>query len=334
MTAENTLTTDRQDPERHNSLNFDGAADAFTSNLLSADKRQKSGLDQETNEKIDPQGLFDQGDPEVNTDVEDEEDQGRDDDGAPIQDDLDVEIFVGDERHTVSVKELKRLYGQETSLTEKSLELAGMAKRVEEDGARHAVALDRMLQTAKARWQPYAQMDMLDASRTLDPEAFKQLRKDASEAHENFMFLSQEIDAFLANTQQQHAATLQAQAKEATRVLSDPEKGIPGWSPQLHKDIRDFAVGSGMDVGLVDSIVDPKIIKILHNAMLYERGKKAVESKIAKKIMAPKKVLKTTLYRSNQGDANTKQSQAKAQLKKTGRMDDAANAFMSNWIES
>lgn len=356
MGTNSTITTDVHDIGDRDALDFDGAADAFLSNLMGAEKPPKKDEEGEQDPEKKPEDApdpddgeegsdqehEDQEDPDENegsdgSDEEEVEDEPNDEEGSKgdkvAPDDLEVEVTVGDERHKVSVKELKRLYGQEASLTKKSQEVAEIRKKVETDGAKHAAALDRLMTAAKARWEPYSQIDMLVASREMDPEAFKQLRKDAQEAYQDFQFLTQEVESFVRETEAQRVAQLQEQAKEAIKVLSDPEKGIPGWSTQLYDDIRGFAIGKGLDARMVNSIVDPTVIKLLHAAMQYERNKKAVEEKVHRKVVAPKKVLKTTTPVNRQEAKNPAKTQAKAQLRKTGKIEDAANAFMANWLE-
>lgn len=74
-------------------------------------------------------------------------------------DDTYTKIKVGDEEHEVSVKELKRLWGQEKALTQKSQEVAKQTKKAEEDTARALAALDVMVKRAQEASKPYREMN-------------------------------------------------------------------------------------------------------------------------------------------------------------------------------
>lgn len=337
-------------------LSFDAAADAFLSNLMGGKDLPKdedgANTDPEDETDREPVGDGEESDQEEGQDETDpkeeegsedgDEEDGEDEpeskegskgDQKVAPDDLVVEVAVGDETHKVSVKELKRLFGQEAALTKKSQEVSNLRKKAETDGAKYAAALERLFNAAKARWEPYSNIDMLLASRQMEPEAFTQLRKDALEAYNDFRFMEQELEGFVRDMETRRRDDLQNAAKEALKVLTDPKDGIQGWSTQLYDEIRSFAIGKGMDPQVVNTIVDPAAIKIIHAAMLYEKGKQAVAEKVQRKVNAPKKVLKTTTPVNSQEVTSTVKTRVKAQLKKTGKLEDAANAFLANWIE-
>ena len=71
--------------------------------------------------------------------------------------------------------------------------------------------------------------------------------------------------------QQQQQTQLQEQAKEAIKVLT---ADIEGWNNSLYDKTREYAVRSGMPQDVVDVIVDPVAIKMIHKARLYDEGKR------------------------------------------------------------
>ena len=84
---------------------------------------------------------------------------------------------------------MKRLYGQEASLTIKSQEVAAQRKEAEDNIGKTDAILQRMVQKAEERYQPYSEVDMILASNNLDDADFTQLRKEAQYAHNDLKFI-------------------------------------------------------------------------------------------------------------------------------------------------
>ena len=264
-------------------------------------------------------------------DTEDEsEEKDKDSDKEPktLEDEALVEIKVDDEVLKVSVKDLKRLYGQEAALTKKSQQVAAKRKEVEQEGIKTAAILDKMYNKAAERWKPYSEIDMLVASKQLDTETFTALRAEAQAAYEDFRFVSEEANAFVQETQAKQQATLKEAAAEAVTVLKE---AIPNWSTNLYDSIREYAINTGMKPEVVNNLVDPVAIQLIHKARLYDEAKKIATKK---KVNAPKKVMKSTALNTPKGvDATQKQELAASRLRNTGGTDDAADLFLSRWTD-
>lgn len=242
-----------------------------------------------------------------------------------LEDTAIVKIKVGDEELDVSVKDLKRLYGQEAALTRKSQEASAKRKEADATQLKAQATLEKMYQKAADRWKPYAEVDMLMASKQLDTETFAALRKESQAAYEDFRFITEEADSFVKNAQAQQQQNLQEQAKESVKVLKET---IPNWSPKLYDDIRAFAISSGLSAEGVNNLVDPAAIQILHKARLYDLAKKVV---MKKKIVQPKNVLKQSVTTSPRDVKSDMSAKAKAKFATSGSVDDAADLFLSRW---
>lgn len=247
-------------------------------------------------------------------------------------DDAVVKLKVDGQVVEASIKDLKRLYGQEASLTRKSQEAAQIKQRAEESGAKYVAGLESLLERAKEQAAPYANINFL--ALTKDPnvssEELAALSDAANKAFDNVRYLETELDGVIKTATEQRQQQLMVAAKEAIKVLSDPKTGIPGWNEQLYNDIRRFAVDSGMNEQVVNEMVDPTAFKILHMAMQYQKGKQAV-SKTKKVDKTPKKIIKGT---PDEAIKKTKVEPKRAAMKKlyeTGHIDDAADAFLSRW---
>lgn len=329
----------------------DTGADDFFRRLVS-DAEQPSEDDEEENtseETETPEETDDEpSEPEEETPEEDEpESDKQDDEEEPEEDDEDsekddkksyasdetfVKIKVDGKEVEASVKDLKRLYGQEASLTRKSQEAAEIKKKADEAVVKHVTGLEKLLERAKEQAAPYANINFL--ALTKDPnvssEELSALSDAATRAFENVRYLEQELDGVFKATQAERQQQMMVQAKEAIKILTDPKTGIPGWNEQMYNDIRKFAVDVGMNEQVVNEMVDPTAFKILHMAMQYQKGKSAL-NKTKKVDKTPKRIIKGTPEETvKRAKANPKQEVYK-RLKETGSVDDAADAFMARW---
>jgi hypothetical protein len=282
----------------------------------------------------------DEADDEDATDEQDSDDETDEDSEKPksrkiIEDDnAVVKLKVDGQEVEASVKDLKRLYGQEASLTRKSQELATTRKQVEDTGARFVAGLGNLINQAEADYEPYSKIDFLALAKDPDVtgEELSQLRKEAEARWNRVNFLKSELDSTVQQAEVQRIQMLKQQAVECVKVLTDPEKGIKGWNEQTYDELRNFAIDQGLDRGIVNELVDPSAIKLLHAAMMYHKGQKAMK-KTAKVDKTPKKIIKSSSTETNR-KMSGKQSDAMSKLRKSGNTDDAADAFLSRWTSS
>lgn len=263
------------------------------------------------------------------TDEGDETEDEDQDDSNVIADDAEVEIVENGETHRASVSELKRLWGQEASLTRKSQQVATQRKEAENAIQKSDAVLQAMLSKAEEKYKPYADVDMLLASKTMDAEDFAALRKEAQTAHDEVRFLREEADSFYGELQKQQLKAQQEAAKEAVKVL---EETIPDWSNETYANIRSYAVAQGLPQEQVDAYVDPAVITILNKARLYDQGKRVATVK--KKAATQKKVLRS--QKSPPNRATRRQSeidQARASLRNNrgADLEDIASVLMKRW---
>ena len=267
------------------------------------------------------------------------EDEGEEDEKKPqvrkfIEDDGSsyVKIKVDGEEHEVPVKDLKRLYGQEASLTRKSQEVATKRNELDKASAQNLAAYQVLLERARERAAPFADIDFLVAAKSLNEDELTALRSTARQAFEEVQFLEQELGNFMQAVQQRANAELVERARATVQELADPEKGIPGWSEKLYDEIRAFGISSGLAEDVVNNLVDPASIRLLYKAMLYERGQaKAKDRVVTTKVKkGPKKVIKTTSSPSGTpGKANP--DAAIKKLRTTGSTEAAMDAILARW---
>ena len=247
-------------------------------------------------------------------------------------DDAVVKLKVDGQVVEASIKDLKRLYGQEASLTRKSQEAAQIKQRAEESGQKYVAGLENLLNRAREQATPYANINFL--ALTKDPnvssEELSALSDAANKAFENVRYLESELDGVVKKATEERQQQLMVAAREAIKVLSDPKTGIPGWNEQLYNDIRRFAVAEGMNEQVVNEMVDPTAFKILHMAMQYQKGKQAV-TKTKKVDKTPKKIIKGTPEETIKKSKVEPKKSAMKRLYDTGNLEDAADAFLARW---
>ena len=349
------------------SLDLDDAAEAILDRWSDAetpsDEEDQEATPEDVDETPDDDGDFEEDedvsedDEDTEADPDDDEDTDQDDDEDGDEDDADedeaeeeeaedesvtdetlIDIMIDGETKQASVKDLKRLYGQEASLTRKSQEVATKRKEAEEALVNADHTYRTLMERAEARFKPYSELDMLVASRNLSTEDFTQLRQDAKAAGDDLKFLREEANSFYQTAQSNAQAQLQNQAKECSRVL---ETEIEGWGNDLYNDIRSYAVKQGLPQEQVDKYVDPGVIKILNKARMYDELKATAGTKKAKAVTSTgpkskKKVLRSKKAPVTQDEGNRariKKSQSKliSNGSRAGDLDDIADALLARW---
>jgi hypothetical protein len=83
-----------------------------------------------------------------------------------------------------------------------------------------------------------------------------------------------------------------------------------------------------MDSEVINNLVDPVAIQLIHKARLYDESKKVVTKK---KVLTPKKVIKSTKTTSNKEFKPDAKEAMAQKLRNSGDLDDAADLFLSRW---
>lgn len=299
-----------------------------------ADETEEPEEDSDENPESDEEPEETEGDED-----EEEADDTEEPDEKPkkvveASEDAVVKIKVDGQEVTATVKDLKRLYGQEASLTRKSQEAAETKKRADETTVKHVAGLENLLNRAREQAAPYANINFLALTKdpNVSPEELSALSDAANRSFENVRYLEQELDGVVRSAQEQRQQQMMVLAREAVKTLSDPKTGIPGWNEQMYNDIRKFAVENGMNEQVVNELVDPVAFKVLHMAMQYQKGKSAV-TKTKKIDKTPKRIIKGTpdeVVKKSKGDPKR---EVFKRLKSSGSVDDAADAFLAQWGE-
>jgi hypothetical protein len=281
----------------------------------------------ETDDKEETEETQDQEDSEDPNEDSDTEDTEEKPAAKVAEDDAEVSYTVDGVEHKASVKELKRLAGQEASLTRKSQEVAAKTKEVEDVRSLHIAALNTLVQRAEDAYKPYAEIDWLVASKEMTPEDFAAVRAEAQNSYANYKFLTEELGGQMQAVADESTKSFQVKSTECIATLTDPTTGIEGWGEPMYNEVRDYAVKSGLKVAVFNQITDASAIKLIHKAMSFDNIKAVATTK---KATSAKKVMKSSGNSTTAKNTPSEKS-AMAKLKASGKSEDAANVFLSRW---
>jgi hypothetical protein len=360
MSTANGDTPTNYDFNTEDALSDDGAQDAFLASFKiepddeeDAPKKKKPSLEADTKDDATADA---EGAEEESTEETPEDETDSDEDKATDQDteedksakksyvdseDTYVKVKVGDEEKEVSVKDLKRLYGQEASLTRKSQEVADQRKAADTQIATNVAALNVLHEKAKAKAAPYAALDWLAISKNPDISAAEAsaLRDEAQAALAEVSFFEKDLGTLMTTIADKQKADTVVAAKDCISRLSTPSTDdkpnplhIEGWNDKLYDELRGFAQELGAPASAINSMVDPVSFKILHMAMQFKRSSSKVLT--VKTNKSPKKIVKTSSSTPSHSTASvTDRKKAVATLKRSGSEEDAQNAFLASFVD-
>lgn len=267
---------------------------------------------------------------------ESQEVEASDSDDAEDQEVVDekprYKVKASGEEIEVTLDDLIKGYQREADYTKKTQTLAEQRKQVEAERI--------VIEQAKKERDQYQQrlsvienalrqapQENLEALKETDPIGYAVKVAEQTQREKQLMAINAERQRIAMQQQaeqNQHLnqfLTVEAQKlAEAIPEYADAEKGV-----QVKKDIREYAKRIGWSDQELASVYDSRAVLTLYKAMQYE---KLMSNKagVTKKVAEAPKMLKPGV--SRQVDPNSEQTKkAQAQLRKTGRVADAANVF-------
>ena len=329
--AEAILNNWRDADEPSQEGNLEATEDSSETNDDSVNEDTENDVSDDTNEDPEQQSQENELDNESETEDQDEnsdeseEESEEEEEIEILADDAIVEVTVDGNVEQVSVKSLKRLHGQESSLTKKSQEVSQSRKEADEAIKQADFVMQSMLTRAEERYKPYSEL----ASKTMEADDFALLRNEANQAQSDLKYLQEESQKLYTEAQDKMVAQQRENATKAIEVL---KQDIPEWSTQLYDQIREFSITSGLPEQEVNQYSDPTVIKLLHKAMLYDKSKKTAN---VKKVKAKK----TKVLRSKKAPPSPKQTKdvrkqaAYDKLRTQGGkdLDDISAAILAGW---
>lgn len=253
---------------------------------------------------------------------------------AESQDDQTAEIDYEGAKYRVPAA-LKDAFLRQADYTRKTQDVATVRAAVEQERQ----AVQRLQQEAQQFVGQYAAIQQIDGQianlqkldwqklASEDPLQNLQLRQAWSELlHVRQTAVQQLEQARLQNVMQQAKAT-----QDATQAgLAVLAREVPGWGPELQKALLPTAQSIGYRPEELASVVDPRFVKLVHKAYLYDQAQqqKTVAEKQVKQ--APPKVVRPS---ASQGPNVPQRNEGLLRLRKTGNDADAVAALRQLGIE-
>lgn len=219
-----------------------------------------------------------------NQNVDELGDDGQPQGQADDQDDDSEEVEHEGQKYRIP-KELKGALMMQADYTRKTQELADMRRSVEQEqaGFRQAnaeqvqalatvVSIDQQLQQfAQVNWQQLSDQDPVQAQKLW--MQFSQLKD-----------IRQQLVGKVQQMEQQRAFDAQQEAvKRIEEGRSILMRDIPNWGPEVAKQLNEFATKEfGFQPQELSGVVDPRIVKVLHAAMIGTQMVRKTQGQISK----------------------------------------------------
>jgi hypothetical protein len=242
-------------------------------------------------------------------------------------------VKVGNEEVEVSEDELLSGYSRTADYTKKTQALAETRKAVEaerglvEESKKMRDLYAQRLEAIESVLQSQSNVENLQELKETDPIGYAIAVAERSENEKRLQAvqaerqnLAQQQDNDRQQALQKHLAEASEQLKEAIPEFRDAAK-----AEIVRRDIRTYAKSIGFSDQELSQVYDPRAVKTLYNAMMYEKlsGNKGAA---VKKVQDAPKVLKSGT--SNPGSSQNEQMKKQfSRLQKTGKKADAAKLF-------
>ena len=179
-------------------------------------------------------------------------------------------------------------------------------------------ALDQQLnQYANVNWQQLSDSDFVEAQKLFF--TYNQLQTERSNL----------VSQFEAKKQQVVQKQTQLMAEKIAKGKEILAKEIPNWSPETNQALLSTGRDYGFSDAELNSIVDPRHVKVLHDAMQWRKLQQK-DSIVKKKVSSAKPVVKPGA-KDTKAEANSNHRQLREQLRKTGKSD-AAQKLIENML--
>lgn len=158
-----------------------------------------------------------------------------------------------------------------------------------------------------------------------DPAKYVELTAQANHIGQILNTIAAEQQKIADQKEQQRQQELAKAIPEAVATL---ERDIPGWNNTLYQNLLKTGVDAyGFSPKEIGEVYDARMIKVLHDAHKYRELQKAKPNVDKKVVNAPKVLKPGAPISRNDGNAVVKEKIK--QVRKTGRVEDAAAAFNS-----
>jgi len=309
--------------EGNGSLSVDQAAGALLGLMGGEDSQEQPDAAQEA-EEVTQEAQSDEEQSESDGDVEEQE---------QVEEKPRYKVKASGEEIEVTLDDLIKGYQREADYTKKTQTLAEQRKQVEserqviEQAKSQRDQYQERLAMIESALRTYAPQENLEALKETDPIGYAVKVAEQTQREKQLQAVQMERARIAQQQQAEQSQNLNSHLAVEAQKLAEaiPEYADEQKSVQVKKDIRDYARKIGWSDEELASVYDSRAVLTLYRAMQYEKlmGNKAG---VTKKVNEAPKMLKPGV--SRQTDVNSEQTKkAMNQLKRTGNVRDAANAF-------
>ena len=297
-------------------------------NLDAPEEKEQTPLEAEAEAEVPEEGTEEEATDDAPDDQAEEEEQSEEDEvpailklkvnGEEIEKPLDEVVALAQQgldytQKTQQVAEQKKeleAYAESIKAQEQAFQQQMQLNNVLIEDVAKITALDQQLnQYSNVNWQELSDNDFVEAQKHFF--TYNQLQQERSALVSQFEAKKQQI----ASQQAQLMADRVAKGKE---VLA---KEIPGWSQETTQQLVTVGKEYGFSDAELNSIVDPRHVKVLHDAMQWRKLQQ--NSTVKKKVSSAKPVVRPGA-KDTKAEANSNVRQLRESLRKTGKSDMAA----------
>lgn len=304
-------------------------------NLDAPEEKEEAPLEAEAEAEVPEEDTEEEATDDAPDDQAEEEEQSEDEvpailklkvNGEEIEKPLDEVVALAQQgldytQKTQQVAEQKKeleAYAEQIKAQEQAFQQQVQLNNVLIEDVAKITALDQQLnQYANVNWQQLSDSDFVEAQKLFF--TYNQLQQERSNLVSQFEAKKQEV----VQKQTQLMAEKIAKGKE---VLA---KEIPNWSPETNQALLSTGRDYGFSDAELNSIVDPRHVKVLHDAMQWRKLQQK-DSIVKKKVSSAKPVVKPGA-KDSKAEANSNHRQLREQLRKTGKSD-AATKLIENML--
>ena len=306
-------------PTGSESLNVNQAANAFFG-MMGTDEGADNSQPEEVTE--DEEGI----EGEVETELVDSEEEEQEQPST-------FKVKAAGEEREVTLEQLIEGYQLGQDYTKKTQKLSEDKRAVEAERTKIEEANQlrdqyaQRLKMMESFLNQQNQGENLEALKEVDPIGYAVKVAEQAQREKQLAVLQQEQQRIAQQQQAEQSERLQSHLAEESQKLTTaiPGYGNPKEGDQIRKDIRDYAKSIGWSDQELAGLYDSRAVLSLYHGMKYAKLQSNKPS-ITKKVEAAPKMMKAGT--SAPRDSNSEQRKnTMAQLKRTGKVRDAANAF-------
>lgn len=257
---------------------------------------------------------------EVETEDEDASDDATQDSTVFTPEDLDLDTLVrlkiNGEEVDVSLGNLFKGYATEQSLSAKGRELGEARKQLEAEREEQLAEISKVGQASAAvlmsQEQQYAkeyhdlENQIKQARANGDTFELSELKDKREEAQSNYWDARKKREAIVSQMEAQQQEIATKQWNESVAYFNETiNEYVPDFNEQTAGAIREFALKEGLPEDLVDTIIDPAIVKFVNDYRILKTGVSKGEAKrkaVTSKALPVKKAKSATKKKAEAND--------------------------------